>query len=79
MLRIVLKIRDNGIVKVVLAPEFGAIEGKIYFDEERPFLILEDGTKSKIVSSNKDHIQIEAYGKLENLVPVLETKRINQK
>ena len=73
----VLKIRDNGIVKVVLDPEFGAIEGKIYLDKERPFLILKDGTKATIVSVNKDHLQIEAYGRLEKFAPMLETKRFN--
>ena len=73
----VLKIRDNGIIKVVLAPEFGAIEGKIYLDKERPFLILKDGTKAKIVSVNKDYLRIEAYGRLENFSPMLETKRFN--
>ena len=73
----VLKIRDNGIIRVVLAPEFGAIEGKVYLDKERPFLILKDGTKAKIVSVNKDHLQIEAYGRLEKFAPMLETKRFN--
>ena len=63
----ILSIRDNGIFKVVLAPGFGACEGKIYLDRERPFLILKDGTKAKIVSVNKDHLLIEAYGKLERL------------
>lgn len=73
----VLKIRDNGIIRVVLAPEFGAIEGKVYLDKERPFLILKDVTKAKMVSVNKDHLQIEAYGRLEKFAPMLETKRFN--
>jgi len=70
----VLKIRDNGIIRVVLAPEFGAIEGKVYLDKERPFLILKDGTKAKIVSVNKDHLRIEAYGTQEKLAPNVRIK-----
>jgi hypothetical protein len=43
----------------------------------RPFLILKDVTKAKMVSVNKDHLQIEAYGRLEKFAPMLETKRFN--
>ena len=73
----VLKIKDNGVIRVVLAPEFGAIQGKIFLDKERPFLILKDGTKAKIVSVNKEQLRIEAYGRLENLTPMLEPTRFN--
>jgi len=73
----VLKIRDNGIIRVVLAPEFGAIEGKVYLDKERPFLITNDGTKAKSDSDNKVHLQIEAYGSLDKFATMLETKRFN--
>ena len=39
----VLKIRDNGIIKVVLAPEFGVIEGKMYLDKEWKLCLNKEG------------------------------------
>lgn len=72
----ILRIRDNGKIKVVLAPGFGACDGKVYLNRERPFLILKDGTKAKIVAVNKDYLLIEAYGKREKFYSMPKERRL---
>lgn len=59
--RKIIKIRDNGKVKVVLSPGFGAIEGKVFLEGEKPFYILKDGTKAEIVKNEEGHLLIESY------------------
>ena len=63
--RKVLSIDATGRVKIVLAPEYGAIEGKVYMENSEPFIILKDGTKAGIVNSGEKYLLIQAYGKQE--------------
>ena len=62
-----LIINKDGSIKIVLHPEYGVIDGKVFIDDDRPHIILRDGAKAEIVSVEQESLRIETYGKQEQL------------
>lgn len=61
-----LRIMNDGRIKVFLYPGFGSCEGKIYLENEQFFIILKDGTQARIISASKDNLLLEAYNRQES-------------
>jgi hypothetical protein len=60
-----IKIKEDGRIKVCLAPSSGTNEGKVYMDNGMPAIIIKTGAKVKIISTSKDFLLLEVYGNQE--------------
>lgn len=60
-----IKIREDGRVKVCLAPSSGTKDGKVYLENGTPAIIMDTGAKVKIISTDRDFLLLEIYGKQE--------------
>lgn len=57
-----IKIREDGRVKVCLAPSGGTSEGKVYLDNGVPAIIMESGAKVRILATDREFLLLDIYG-----------------